>query len=328
MSWLFSQALAEAYSPANNSDGGQSAQSNASHPPPQSYSTARTPDILSPSRFGMTCAPLTATDGEDLLTSYLAGFRARTSPSPAPAPDSPERGPVSGESSRASFAKWNPATSTWRTPQLSLFGGSELYSETWPRWGSMRGGECTELTRPRSRVVAETLRSLTTGIESGYARISERVPTPTVSDSVKGDCPSERRRNSPSLVSAIVVRERVPTPSASEADGGPQSPDKRRGGGHQVRLRDTVTPRLLNPDWVEWLMGWPVGWTDIDNDHPAEHGFWSEPEGVPRTTSKRDRRGKRLKAIGNGQVPQCAVMAWMALSVSKLAPHNSRTKRQ
>jgi len=18
----------------------------------------------------------------------------------------------------------------------------------------------------------------------------------------------------------------------------------------------------LNPDWVEWLMGWPIGWTD------------------------------------------------------------------
>ena len=19
----------------------------------------------------------------------------------------------------------------------------------------------------------------------------------------------------------------------------------------------------LNPDWVEWLMGWPIGWTDL-----------------------------------------------------------------
>jgi hypothetical protein len=19
----------------------------------------------------------------------------------------------------------------------------------------------------------------------------------------------------------------------------------------------------LNPDWVEWLMGWPLGWTDL-----------------------------------------------------------------
>jgi hypothetical protein len=20
----------------------------------------------------------------------------------------------------------------------------------------------------------------------------------------------------------------------------------------------------LNPDWVEWLMGWPIGWTDCE----------------------------------------------------------------
>ena len=23
------------------------------------------------------------------------------------------------------------------------------------------------------------------------------------------------------------------------------------------------TPGRLNPTWVEWLMGWPLGWTDL-----------------------------------------------------------------
>ncbi len=27
----------------------------------------------------------------------------------------------------------------------------------------------------------------------------------------------------------------------------------------------------LNPDWVEWLMGWPIGWTDL---RPLEMGRW------------------------------------------------------
>ena len=25
----------------------------------------------------------------------------------------------------------------------------------------------------------------------------------------------------------------------------------------------------LNPEWVEWLMGWPIGWTDLK---PLEMG--------------------------------------------------------
>jgi len=27
---------------------------------------------------------------------------------------------------------------------------------------------------------------------------------------------------------------------------------------------DTQTGGLLNPNWVEWLMGWPIGWTDLN----------------------------------------------------------------
>ena len=32
---------------------------------------------------------------------------------------------------------------------------------------------------------------------------------------------------------------------------------------HSVRLRDGVSGQL-NPAWVEWLMGYPLGWTDIE----------------------------------------------------------------
>lgn len=68
----------------------------------------------------------------------------------------------------------------------------------------------------------------------------------------------------------------------------------------------------LNPDWVEWLMGWPVGWTRLDGlDSPDTHPWSSEP--VPRVAPRGSQHKARLKMLGNGQVPQCGVAAWSAL---------------
>jgi hypothetical protein len=50
-------------------------------------------------------------------------------------------------------------------------------------------------------------------------------PTPTAHNAKETNAPSEANRNEPTLASRV--------------------------GGH------------LNPMWVEWLMGWPLGWTDL-----------------------------------------------------------------
>jgi hypothetical protein len=81
----------------------------------------------------------------------------------------------------------------------------------------------------------------------------------------------------------------------------------------------------LNPDWTEWLMGWPVGWTNLEplpldtyekfvgyldcywDEDPADLGV------LHRITDIKENRTQRLKAIGNGQVPLCLVFAWNAL---------------
>jgi hypothetical protein len=31
----------------------------------------------------------------------------------------------------------------------------------------------------------------------------------------------------------------------------------------EARLMGAGNGGKLNPDWVEWLMGWPLGWTDL-----------------------------------------------------------------
>ena len=73
----------------------------------------------------------------------------------------------------------------------------------------------------------------------------------------------------------------------------------------------------LNPDWVEWLMNWPFGWTDPD----ADALVWFAPEHdpadldddhplyIPRITTRKEYRIKRIVTLGNGQVPLCALAA-------------------
>ena len=83
---------------------------------------------------------------------------------------------------------------------------------------------------------------------------------------------------------------------------------------------------LLNPEWVAWLMGWPMGWTSPDplpegalEDWVAQshHRVWwrEEPEGIPRLTKKSETQNRtvRLKALGNGQVSLCCARSFEVL---------------
>jgi DNA (cytosine-5)-methyltransferase 1 len=60
-----------------------------------------------------------------------------------------------------------------------------------------------------------------------------------------------------------------PTPNASDVTKwSHQSLSERLEKGQQVRLNTAVAPAggqggSLNPTWVEWLMGFPEGWTDL-----------------------------------------------------------------
>ena len=38
--------------------------------------------------------------------------------------------------------------------------------------------------------------------------------------------------------------------------------------------RKELTGGILNPDWVEWLMGWPVGWTSMDSLPVSRWAAW------------------------------------------------------
>lgn len=70
----------------------------------------------------------------------------------------------------------------------------------------------------------------------------------------------------------------------------------------------------LNPDWVEWLMNWPIGWSSLEPMPALDWPTWErEPVDVPRVKTGIAARVDRLKCIGNGQVPACAAEAWRQL---------------
>jgi hypothetical protein len=91
-------------------------------------------------------------------------------------------------------------------------------------------------------------------------------PTPTASDGKGG--PGGTRGGGNNLRTEVTL---WPTPCASDdRDRGNLSTpaiQRRKKIGKQLGLSMVVseTSGNLNPQWVEWLMGFPAGWTDLED---------------------------------------------------------------
>ena len=260
---------------------------------------------------------------QELISSAEAS-PAKTSPWLARVPASTEPGLVFGGRCSESFASYDPGTSSWRTSQRSLLGGSETFSEAWPRAGTMRSGIASRRSplAPLTDVIAS----------SSWGTAS--LPTPQVADSWSG-CPMNA--DGRDRVNSLTGRPQygmLPTPSATPygsnqggsmgRDGQPvrpsldtmaamgllptptsgdsrnsrnataarSAPDSKHHGGWTLsdvayagllptptkadaeRTSDTYcrgNPTLhgavggkLHPQFVEWMMSFPIGWTVCD----------------------------------------------------------------
>ena len=156
MSWLFSRALVEASLGANSLDGEPSAPSNGSHIPQAYCAPDKTTAFSRLSRFGMTFKPLTEDRGEALLMSYRAAFPVKTSPLPtSTGTDSTGSGQGCGERWRGWLAKYDHASSSWRTAQCSLLSEEPESLAILPRSGMTRDGLLWELPMS-ARPIRET----------------------------------------------------------------------------------------------------------------------------------------------------------------------------
>ena len=217
----------------------------------------------------------------------------------------------------------------WYQPMPNLFGTWEPFSGIWRRAGMMHAGEFFRQPSWERRISEigcglwptphgfsqDGKSNGPSGNELGWA-VNHCWPTPKAS--MRGDCPSERRRRSPDLVAAVHL---YVTPQARDYRTGEQkrweNPERSR------NLNDQIGGQL-NPTWVEWLMNWPIGWTSLEPlqreafddwlDKSTSGTWWQEePRGVPRVAVGVKDRVSRLRAIGNGQVSLCAALAFFLL---------------
>lgn len=60
------------------------------------------------------------------------------------------------------------------------------------------------------------------------------------------------------LAEQVAAQHLLPTPTCQDARNNGGAAQQRR----KTRPLNAVCGGALNPLWVEWLMGWPIGWTD------------------------------------------------------------------
>jgi hypothetical protein len=181
--------------------------------------------------------------------------------SPAGSPVSPSALPESnlepptpvgyGPNSGDSFASYDPKQRCWRTLQGCFDTDLGESLVTWPRAGMTRNGTAYQRP-PLAPLTAATAYS--SSLHRGPN--SEGIwPTATTQD--------HSTRFAQGGMPLGMAARLWPTPTTSDATGGPGG---KRGGGNNLRTEVAeVQSGQLNPQWVEWLMGFPAGWTDLED---------------------------------------------------------------
>lgn len=237
-----------------------------------SYCKDNETDTSLGSQFGMMYAHLTASRGAERLTSYAEDSHAKISHQQEKARVYPVADPVYGGRCQESLAKYDPLSHSLKTPQGLFPEDSTLCLQTLPAWGMMRSGECWE-------VMMSGL--VTIGNACGYW------PTPTCMVSSSNWETTWQERNSLGLATAVYLA----TPQAR--DWKEKTLSVKIGALHWKKEKTKTLPRqlsaicpelhgkTLSPDWIEWLMGWPIGWTDQKPLVTAKTHEWSDSLGSP-----------------------------------------------
>jgi hypothetical protein len=167
------------------------------------------------------------------------------------------------------LASYNPNTQSWRMSEdISLWGEFKLL-ESLPKSGMTRSGvlyQQPEWVRP----IDENESSLW--------------PTPLTNDNKAG-----LKKANPNLIDAVLMRPNLgdpapttqefkqhrmwPTPTTANwvTSTSIESTREQMANGEKyssrivqaVAMEEPTATGYLNPMWVEWLMGFPIGWTDL-----------------------------------------------------------------
>ena len=186
----------------------------------------------------------------------------------------------------ALLARFDPDSRSWKTSLVSAAPGSAVYSATWPRSGMMRHGIAYQLP-PLAPLTGATASGLwpTATTDSASDRTGryaqggmplavavKQWPTPTGRDYKDGSAKSCANVPANGLLGRVVHQ--FPTPRAQSAKAG--SKTAVREGGPDLQ---TVAGGGLNTFWVEWLMGFPHGWTSLPGFRALRRGRKTDKPG-------------------------------------------------
>jgi len=252
MSWHFSQALVEEYLEEYSTDGELFAQLRSSDMPEAYCWHDKMTEFLSLFQFGMMSGPLRAKPGEDLLKWYREGFLVRTSALREQCGDArgyQVNGPVYGGICSELLPRFSLPMFSVKILQNSDSKDLEKLCESLPQSGTCADGLLWELM-------------LSDCIINGNA-YGSTLPTPTARDwkDTFGMTPERvdgktRLDRLPMLLFEFARRAGLST-KTNWANTDAQT----------VVLMDLVEIKITGPDYCpelpEWVMGWPVGWTEL-----------------------------------------------------------------
>ncbi len=251
-----------------------------------SSSSDNVTDTCQSSPSGTTCVVSTASLGEEQLTFFAEAFPAKTSVRRVKEQELAESVRAYGKNMRDSLERCSLSLSLPKTHLCFALGDLELSSKTWPRWGIMLDGELSELGMSVRHInetecgswptptCQETEHPDATLTQTGR-RLSKNGKTShslNLADKVKiRSTPLSRIKNPEmatlgqkvAMLGGKSIPQTYPTPRClmhkdALTDRGKSNL------GEVINEREHMTKTgQLNPSWVEWLMGWPIGWTDL-----------------------------------------------------------------
>ena len=290
MSWHYSQALVEDFLERGCLDGDVYAELKLIRTAEKSCFGDKKKAISIPSPYGTTRVRSMADLGLKKWMSLLPDFHAN--PSARLGSDLVKTIPATcGRTHSGSYARYDRDSCCWRTYQLSLLENtSEKLSGSFRRAGIACAGELYPQPSWERRISATasglwpTVRS-TDGERGGRGDLIQAVrgnpnshykmwPTPKASPSGPDFARTNREGSGGDDLATAVVRggtvtpPTYPTPTSSmmtmgdmeQARFSGNSPDRPS----YRQANRTTEGGALNPPWVAWLMGWPIGWTDLE----------------------------------------------------------------
>jgi hypothetical protein len=152
----------------------------------------------------------------------------------------------------------DPDTSSWKMWPLSRVKDLKRWSKTWPKWGMTLDGCAYEHPMWEHRITVTGGSFFPTPVSSDATTGAIIGKNDTFKETANGNL---RKYNSKGTNGSLGLARHVrfwPTPTAHNS---------KEGGYPAEHTRNTPTLAaqaggVLNPVWVEWLMGFPIGFTD------------------------------------------------------------------